>query len=185
MAIAPLIERVRGFDSPLTGSHDFATPVGGRWCAIDPSSTAPDLTNFEYVRQSLALQAIIGAPHQTEHGYDQIERRTALLQEWVPQAAVKNSFDIIINYIANVAVPEEDHESDAATFGRPVFNFYYFQVPDRGWRGNADSAQAYDCPNLTQPSSDTDNPPGLETSDPYNTGYYMASPVRDGNDGDE
>jgi hypothetical protein len=102
----------------------------------------------------------------------------------VSQAAVKNGFDIIDNYIANVAVPEEDHESDARACGRPVFNFYYFQVPDRGWRGNADSAQSCDSPNLTHPSSGTDNPPRLETSGPYNTDC-TASPVRDGNDEDE
>jgi hypothetical protein len=96
MAIAPLIEGVHGFDDAIAGNYDFAILVGGRWCATDPTSNAPDLTNFEYVHQSLVLQAVIDAPYQTDQAvsHDKIEGRVTPLRACASQAEVKNSFHI-------------------------------------------------------------------------------------------
>jgi hypothetical protein len=173
MAVAPLLDRVRGFDGPAVGNRDFATPVGGRWCTIDPESnapdlvnfesSAPDLVNFEYAHQALVLQSMIDAPHQTDHARDKIPDRTKPLMACIAQAADKNGFYITTNYIADVAVGYQDEEGDAKTSGRLVCNSYYIEVPDRGWLG-MDGPMAHECPNLHRPLSTTGYLPGLSTA---------------------
>jgi hypothetical protein len=52
----------------------------------------------EAVHQALVLQAILEAPHQTDHARDKIPGRMALLDAWLEQAAIPG-FDVINTYV--------------------------------------------------------------------------------------
>jgi hypothetical protein len=108
----PLLpERVRGFDDSTAGHYDYVTLQYGAWVPVDPNSDAPPLVNVEAVHHALVIQAIIEAPHQTDHARDKIPGRTSLLNAWMEQAAIPG-FDVISTYIAEVAIDRPSNEGD-------------------------------------------------------------------------
>jgi hypothetical protein len=102
-SISPLPERVRGFDDPTAGHYDYVTLQYGAWFPVDPRSAPPPPVNVEAVHHALVIQAVVDAPHQTDHARDKIPGRTSLLDAWMEQAAIPG-FDIIDTYVAEVAI---------------------------------------------------------------------------------
>jgi hypothetical protein len=118
--------RVRGSDWADI-SHDYITLQYGAWVPVDPKSDAPPLVNVEAVHQALLLQAILEAPHQTDHARDKVPGRTALLHAWLEQALIPG-FDVINTHVLEVAVDHPPHEGDPASFGEAAHNFYYYRT---------------------------------------------------------
>jgi hypothetical protein len=56
-----------------------------RGSLLIPNLSPPPLVNIEAVHQALVIQAIIGAPYQTDHARDKIPGRTSVLGAWVAQ----------------------------------------------------------------------------------------------------
>jgi hypothetical protein len=94
---------------------------------LDKESDAPPLVNMEAVHQALLLQAILEAPHQTDHARTKIPGRTALFHAWLEQALIPGS-DVIDTHVREVAVDHPPHEGDPASYGAPAHNFYYYRT---------------------------------------------------------
>jgi hypothetical protein len=86
---------------------------------------------MEAVHQALLLQAILEAPHQTDHARDKIPGRRALLHAWLEQALIPG-FGVINTHIEEVAIDHPPHEGDPASFGEPAYNYYYYRIPVGG-----------------------------------------------------
>jgi hypothetical protein len=123
-----LPERVRGSDGSKEGGHDYVTLQYGAWVPIDPKSNGPLLVNVEAVHQALVLQAILEAPHQTDHARNQIPGRMALLDAWLEQATIPG-FDVINTHVTGVAIDHPSHEGDPKSCGKAAHNFYYYRIP--------------------------------------------------------
>jgi hypothetical protein len=126
-SVSLLPERVRGFDDPTAGHYDYVTLQYGAWVPVDPESNAPPLVNVEAVHHALVIQAIIKAPHQTDHARDKIPGRTSLLNAWMEQAAIPG-FDVINTYIADVAIDHPSNEGDTKSYGEAAHNYYYYKT---------------------------------------------------------
>jgi hypothetical protein len=93
---------------------------------VDPNSDAPPLVNVEAVHQALVLQAIIEAPHQTDHARDKIPGRKSLRNAWMEQAAIPG-FDVINTYVAEVAIDHPSNEGDPKSYGEAAHNVLLLQ----------------------------------------------------------
>jgi hypothetical protein len=176
MAIARFTERVHGRTDPnADGDYDFTSLIGGRWVAVNPLLEAKDLTNDEAVHMA-ALQTLLQKVadgswiiDDDDHPIDRWlskrswEEREELLDAYVQQAQVEGNFDIIIEYIKGAADKfgkrENDLTGDDLVFARPVSHSYFFEVPEHGFKGNADPPLALNCSNQRFDAPDLLKPP--------------------------
>jgi hypothetical protein len=165
-----LPERVRGFDDPTAGHYD------GAWVPVEPNSNAPPLVNVGAVHHALVIQAIIEAPHQTDHARDKIPGRTSLLNAWMEQADI-SEFDVIgtYAYIAGVAIDHPSNEGDTKSYGEAAHNYYYYKT-------SVSRLGMDDHPDLSPPRINC--PPGLSEThigdNSLDDGSDNSEPILDG-----